>query len=115
MDAKGLEWHSRLVDSGVLTFECAIVCVRVARFTFVVTWGRGKSKVVRVAAHRIPLFEHVGCSLQYRLLGQAVGVARVPRYHFLEPLKAVVDRRLCEGLIETGIILFLNFVARKDG
>ena len=64
----------------------------------VVAWWRGQRKVVRIAAaHRVPLLDEVGRSLDEHLLAEALRVARIARDHLLQTLQAELQRRLAHS------------------
>jgi hypothetical protein len=57
---------------------------------------RGYAGRVARPRHAVERLREVRGPLQYYLLGQLVGVARVPGYQLLQPLEAVGDRRLAQ-------------------
>ena len=76
-----------------LTIEVVGVAVGVAGLAVVVAGRRGQRKMVRIAAHGVPLLEQIGRPLHHRVPGQPLRIARIPRHHLLQPLQPELDGR----------------------
>lgn len=69
------------------------------RIVFVVTWRCGQSEVMRIARHRVALFQQISCAFENRLLGEQRACVFYPARTVSSslPLTIDLDRRRVSG------------------